>query len=593
MKLSGNARVPLTRKLLVLLSGLILVFCAVISFSQYRAHLNQVLQARQAETAEQVRECVSTINTELTQTEVVLQELAYAPSVRAALHETDPNLYITKLMFHAIENIKFSESFLSGMGANIYLLIPDERLPESYDLAIRLSRMKGNLEFEEYLAGADAVRWGTIQDELPMSEYGGKVVPYYQKVASSPQKWSGVIRCSLQADRLFAPLSALPEGAYLLFAPGKNMEAGNPTWEMPDEIPGSGWTMDRGRMYLSTKIDRLNAVILTSSETGPLQASAIKDTVRSLVPTLLLGGLLMLVAYGVVRKMMSRMVQMTGAVSRMRSGEDLRQYLPEPGQDEAGQFASAFLELNDRIERYYSALAKEEKDKRHAQQMMLQYQMNPHFLFNALYWLQLQAEENGMPPDVSESISQLGEVLHYNLEGHFSAELSEEKQLAMAYISFMEKMKGTEIFLETELPADLEQVKVPRFILQPIMENAIHHGLISGQALHIHVSFHREEGDLLAIAIINDGREISTEQLNQIREKTAHAREWLDQGGKSIGLVNVKRRLELMYGDAAEMAVSSGNGRTSVRIRIPMKARESGTAEQSGGLSSEYTGSGR
>lgn len=588
--MSGNGRVPLTRKLVVLLSALILVFCAVISFFQYRIQLNQVLQERRTEMAENMRESISAVNTEMAQTEVVLQELAYAPAIRSALNETNRDRYITKLMFHAVENIKFSESFLSGMDANIYLLVPDERMPESYDLAVHLSRMGGNREFEEYLSSGEAARWGEIQEELPMSEYGGRIIPYYQKVASSPQNWSGIIRCSLQADRLFAPLSALSEGAYVLFPSGERVPVGGPVWGTPECALGIGWTFSGDRMYLSMKIDRLEADVLISSETGPLRAEALARTMRSLVPTLLLGALLMLVAYAVVWKMMKRMTQMTRAVSRMRSGVDPREVLPRPGQDEAGQLASAFLELNNRIEKYYSALAKEEKDKRHAQQMMLQYQMNPHFLFNALYWLQLQSEENGMPPEVSESISHLGEVLHYNLGGHFSAELAEEKQQAMAFISFMEKMKGTEIILETELPPELKQVRVPRFILQPIMENAIHHGLVSGHAMHIHISFCREEGNMLAITISNDGREISPEQLGQIREKISHAREWLDQGGKSIGLANVKRRLELMYGDDAEMEVCSRKGSTVVQIRIPMKAGESGITEQTGGPENEYSG---
>ena len=581
---------PLTRKLLVLLSALILIFCAVISLFQYRIRLSQVMQARQAELAEQAREGVSSVNAMLVQTETVLQELALASTVRATLNENNPDRYITRLMFHALESIKFSESILSAAGANIFLLIPDERMPESYDLAIHLSRMANNRLFEAFLSGTETASWGSPQQELSISEHGGLIVPYDLKVTSSPGKWSGVIRCSLRADRLFAPLASLPGGAFVRFSPDETFPFGDPTWIVPATVPSGSWITDRGSMVLSTEISRLNASVLLSCDLAPLQREAFFATLRSLFPTLVLGAMLVLVAWAVVRKMLSRMVQMTRAVSRLRSGQDLRQYLPEPGQDEAGQLASAFLELNDRVEKYYSALAKEEKDKRHAQQMMLQYQMNPHFLFNALYWLQLQSEENGMPADVSESISQLGEVLHYNLEGHFSAGLGEEKQLAAAFISFMEKMKGTEISLSTFLPPDLEQIRVPRFMLQPILENAIHHGLITGRPLHIRMVFQRDTDDMLTIVISNDGREISPEQLREIREKIAHAREWLDQGGKSIGLANVKRRLELMYGDAAGVEVSSGSEKTSFSIRIPMKSQNLTAPQETGEMLNEYSG---
>lgn len=588
--MSGTAHMSLTRKLLVLLSSLILVFCAVISFFQYRILFSRTLQSRQTQLAELAQESVSSVNAVLVQTETVLKELALAPNVRSALNETNPDRYIVKLMFYALDSINFSESLLSASGANIYLLVPDEHMPESYDLAIHLSRMQGNPTFAEFLSGPETACWSQPLQELSVCEYKGLVVPYDVKVISTPGKWNGVIRCSLRADRLFAPLSALPGGAYLQFSQGNTLALGDPAWSVPSGIPSGGWITDQGSLTLFVGIDRLNASVLVSCDLAPLRQEAFSETMRSLFPTLLLGALLMLVSWAVVRKMLSRMIQMTNAVSRLSSEQDLRQYLPEPGLDEAGRLASAFLQLNDRVEKYYRSLAKEERDKRHAQQMMLQYQINPHFLFNALYWLQLQSEENGMPADVSESVSQLGEVLHYNLEGHFSAGLGEEKQLAAAFISFMEKMKGTEISLTTSLPPDLEEVRVPRFMLQPILENAIHHGLISGQPLHINMVFRREPGDLLTVIVSNDGREISGEQLLQIRDRINHARESLDQGGKSIGLANVKRRLELMYGDAAEMEVSSSGGQTSFSIRIPIKPREA-SSDQAGGLFSAYSGS--
>ena len=151
-------------------------------------------------------------------------------------------------------------------------------------------------------------------------------------------------------------------------------------------------------------------------------------------------------------------------------------------------------------------------------------------------------------------------------------------------------MKGTEISLSTFLPPDLEQIRVPRFMLQPILENAIHHGLITGRPLHIRMVFQRDTDDMLTIVISNDGREISPEQLREIREKIAHAREWLDQGGKSIGLANVKRRLELMYGDAAGVEVSSGSEKTSFSIRIPMKSQNLTAPQETGEMLNEYSG---
>ena len=169
--MSGTAHMSLTRKLLVLLSSLILVFCAVISFFQYRILFSRTLQSRQTQLAELAQDSASSVNAVLVQTETVLKELALAPNVRSALNETNPDRYIVKLMFYALDSINFSESLLSASGANIYLLVPEEHMPESYDLAIHLSRMQGNPTFAEFLSGPETACWSQPRQELSVCEY--------------------------------------------------------------------------------------------------------------------------------------------------------------------------------------------------------------------------------------------------------------------------------------------------------------------------------------------------------------------------------------------------------------------------------------
>lgn len=389
---------------------------------------------------------------------------------------------------------------------------------------------------------------------------------FFHEVYTSIRQRIGVIMCSISKDRLFRLLQNV-EGMMVT-----NAQDILYTWDgakhpMPERLQAGAW-FENNAYYIAQPLERLGLTLLICTELQPLRAQALYNALVNMAAISFVGLLLLAVSHIQVRKMLSHLEQTRKAVIDLPEGADLSSRLPDTWNDEAGELAAAFKRLNSRVNEYYHRLLQEEKDKRHAQQIALQYQLNPHFLFNSLYWLQLQLENRDMDDTLSDAIAQLGQVLHYNLEEQLTATLMEEKQMAQAYVSFMSSMKGSEISLDIDLPQSLRCSTVPRFTLQPLLENAIQHGFVKGAPLHLHVSFQAKHGgSALHITVANDGKPIPPDRLAQLNAYLQQPAEDHPAGG--VGLRNIKRRLVLFYGETVSMTVASDVQNTQVTITLP------------------------
>ena len=174
----------------------------------------------------------------------------------------------------------------------------------------------------------------------------------------------------------------------------------------------------------------------------------------------------------------------------------------------------------------------------------------------------------------------MGQVLHYNLEEHFTATLAAEKQMARSYVSFMSGMKGSPITLQVELPHALEAQSVPRFTLQPLLENAIQHGFIKDKPLHLTVSFSQQFAEgMLCIRVMNDGKPIDPQRQEELNAYLAQPQP--ASAGQGVGLSNIRRRLMLFYGECVSLRVASDVNCTSVTILLPI-TKEKGQSVHEG-----------
>ena len=558
--MSQRRPISLLNKLTLLFSVIILFACAVMCVYTYRIEINRQVDECYNANMLLMRSLAQEIDNALAQVEIITQELAYDTDIKDTFQEDDVSRFIVKLMFDAQERVEISESHLSSLNADMVLIRLDDMMPESYGLSINRSYMAERKDFMAFLTDNRISGWSTVEDAT------SDTLTFFHEVYTSIRQRIGVIMCSISKDRLFRLLQNV-EGMMVT-----NAQDILYTWDgakhpMPEQLQAGAW-FENNAYYIAQPLERLGLTLLICTELQPLRAQALYNALVNMAAISFVGLLLLAVSHIQVRKMLSHLEQTRKAVIDLPEGADLSSRLPDTWNDEAGELAAAFKRLNSRVNEYYHRLLQEEKDKRHAQQIALQYQLNPHFLFNSLYWLQLQLENRDMDDTLSDAIAQLGQVLHYNLEEQLTATLMEEKQMAQAYVSFMSSMKGSEISLDIDLPQSLRCSTVPRFTLQPLLENAIQHGFVKGAPLHLHVSFQAKHGgSALHITVSNDGKPIPPDRLAQLNAYLQQPAEDHPAGG--VGLRNIKRRLVLFYGETVSMTVASDVQNTQVTITLP------------------------
>jgi two-component system, sensor histidine kinase YesM len=209
----------------------------------------------------------------------------------------------------------------------------------------------------------------------------------------------------------------------------------------------------------------------------------------------------------------------------------------------------------------------EEKEKRRGQLEVekLLVQINPHFLHNTLNTIQWLARMQGQT-NIAQLVSIFTRVLHYNLgKKSIIVTVEEEVEAIRDYIQ-LQNIRYDHVFkvlLDID-PAALE-VSIPRFILQPLVENSLYHGFEQGEG-EIQVIIQMVEEAKLLLIVKDNGIGIPEERLAQLFEQQDN----MQKSGLGIGLHYVKKMLDIYYGASAqlEIASSSGNG-TTISIHLP------------------------
>ncbi len=554
---------PLNVKLSLLCSAIVLLTCVMGCFSSYSAEYSRLAESSAAQTALVQQAMIQEIIIGAAQVEKVAEELAYNSDLVSATAENNKEKFIYHMLFDVAPQIRLSESHLANYGVDIVLVLNDR--PESYDLCINASRLDEDAGYQAFIGNGQLQEWGKIGNALPTADIQQTVIPLYRWIVSGIGRRQGVLRCDVAAGMLFSSLNQWPGGVYVLSGGTAVYFSGDDPWTIP--TLKDGYWQEAGQMYSSARLEKLGVTLLLRQDLTPLTRQVWRGALETMALILIAGVLVMTVVNSVIRKLLMRIEQMTRAVQEMPEDGTLSDRLPQAGPDEAGQLSAAFANLNARMNDYYHRLLDEEKAKRQAQQLALQYQINPHFLFNSLCWLQMRMEEEQRDAKLSDAIAQLGQVLRYNLEQSYSASIAEERILAVAYVNFMSTIKEGSILLTVLMPEELAETRIPRFALQPMLENAITHGYIAGKEQHLRVTF-CTGADRLTISVENDGKTIPADKLEALRRMLAETPG--EQARMGVGLSNLKSRLALVYGDKATITIESVEGVTTAQLTLPL-----------------------
>ena len=276
---------------------------------------------------------------------------------------------------------------------------------------------------------------------------------------------------------------------------------------------------------------------------------------------LMIGGIL---ATSITRAMYKPIKNMTDTVEKVSKG-DLSLRVDVTTEDEIGTLCREFNHMLDNLEDLIARVIEEERLKKDAELEALQYQITPHFMYNTLNSIKYAALIKG-EKELGGLIGDFVELLQasVNKKGTFIS-VADELHILKNYIHLQEFRYQGSFDVEYDIAKDAYGCYIPRLILQPLVENAILHGIDMKGGNGRLVIRGRVEGTRLTLSVIDNGRGMTKEQIEELLSSKAKK----TNGLSAIGVPNVRERLELYYEAEGGITYESSENGTTATIFLP------------------------
>jgi|GEM_PF-2718886 len=341
------------------------------------------------------------------------------------------------------------------------------------------------------------------------------------------------------------------EGNTVLSTDGAELRLRDESWLQTSSIsPLTGWTS----IHLVSKDDLFK------------ESKSIRNFIILVVVLLSLGAVVFahLFSSGIVKPLRT----LKGRMREVEKGH-LQGELPVVHRDEVGELTQRFNRMMARMRDLIEENRLREQQKMQLEMDALQARINPHFLYNTLMALRIQAVSDGNYK-LGELITALVHLLKFSAKNkRKEIRLEEEMELTRQYIRLLQ-LRNENFDFHLEMQPGMEDNLVFPFLLQPIVENAVFHGIGPLQ----------RKGKIKISLRMSDGRNIAVVEDDGVGMDREVGRKILEAGGETegrdhfhkIGIRNVYERLRLQYNESAEMSIDSGPGiGTKVIIKWPVK----------------------
>lgn len=257
------------------------------------------------------------------------------------------------------------------------------------------------------------------------------------------------------------------------------------------------------------------------------------------------------------------------AFQRAQRGE-LTTRLSIQSSDEFEIISDAYNSMLDSIQELMDRNVLQAQETAVSRVRQLEAQFNPHFLFNTLENVRFMVRLDPKAADMM--ILCLSRLLRYSIKSSAQdVTLQEDISYVYNYLSILKYRFGERLTYRIDVPEELENCRLPKLIVQPILENAIIHGMEERERLHVHVQVSVRDG-MLCICIRDNGPGIRPDKYAQIMEKMNAEHIHV---GEHMGMLNVHYRLRLIYGGRSGLEIDTHQDEgTEVRLILPLVIRE-------------------
>ena len=324
----------------------------------------------------------------------------------------------------------------------------------------------------------------------------------------------------------------------------------------------------------TTQINEMNSTLLGIHDITR-EVQAVLDMRNVFVAAMLLIlCLLAMIIDQIVKRMLRQFYSILRSIRLVQKG-DLSVRIDAYANDEMGELGEQLNKMLDRIQELMDENMKRQMLVKNSEIRALQNQINAHFIYNVLESIKMMAEIDEKY-EISDAITALGKLLRYSMRWvSGNVKLEEELEYIKSYMVLINLRYDYEIILSLNLPEELLSQEIPKMSLQPIVENAILHGIEPlSEDSTIYIKGWVEKDDCI-IEISDTGQGMTDAQVRALEDKINGAVEESGGDGHGIGLKNVQDRIHMSFGGNYGIRIASKYGcYTKIAIRLPHYFRE-------------------
>ncbi|MFB9276399.1 sensor histidine kinase [Cohnella cellulosilytica] len=337
-------------------------------------------------------------------------------------------------------------------------------------------------------------------------------------------------------------------------------------WAVDHPGKGKVFRFETGRYLITTTtLDKLGWVMF-----GIIPLKELTEVGDQIIATIyVIGFLALIIAVALTQYLTANITKpikvLSVSMKRFGSG-DFNIRVPTQSNDEIGLLSTVFNRMIAQITELIEQVKSEQRNKSHFEFAALQAQINPHFLYNTLSSAcsLIAMNRNDEALTMINSISSFYRTVLSSGEEIIS--IKDEIENISSYIQIQKIRYGDKIKYELDFPPDLFDKKIVKFSLQPIVENAIYHGIKNTEDGTGRIAVRgRSEGNEIVLQVEDNGIGMPQETIHRLTNGTGDR-----EGKSSFGIRSIDKRIKLYFGHSYGVAISSVDGRgTSVTIRLP------------------------
>lgn len=461
--------------------------------------------------------------------------------------------------------LRNSLSYSTNGVASLTVFSINETLPEVWPFVLHYSRLDGSRHYP--LISSQPLTGGWISgrlDELsrPGFQDDRAMFLHLRPVLSTSGETLGLVVAALPVDEVRRRVTQLISSA-------TQVELRMPALGADLSEPRSEATAREEGVVVSQRIDPLDAEIRVQLAGSTLDR-ATRSRNAGLFLMVVMGMLIfMVLSVHFGKRLFGQLGVIVDVMDSVLSG-NWHVRIPSASRDEIGRITDDFNALIDRTNDLFTQVVRKERMQKDVRLAALQYRLNPHMIYNMLGLFSMRLELHGDPVG-SDAISDFGKMLRYTMDARYhSATIAEEIEHVRRFVKIESIRVPGSIDLVTEIPHDLCDLLVPKFLLQPIAENSIAHGMAPGRPLHIRIAARAEQGRVF-LSIEDDGRGIEPERLERIVAQL-NANDVVPVSAvDGVGLSSIAERLRLACSDRHNVRIESdGSSYTRVTLGLPL-----------------------